>query len=56
MTDNGYSIRDVSGEVNMKNHLVEIADSTGVLYKYKVSSFLPDEVLGMVVCILEAYE
>ncbi len=56
MTDNGYSIRDASGEVNLKNHLVEIKDSTNTLYKYKVSSFLPDEVLGMIVCILEAYE
>lgn len=56
MIANSYSIRDASGEVNMKGHLVEIKDSTGNFYKYKVTQFFPDEVLGMIVCILEAYE
>lgn len=51
-----YNIRNASGEVTMKGHLVQIKDSTGNFYKYKVKEFFPDEVLGQIVCILEAYE
>lgn len=56
MIDAGYSIRNAIGEVSLKNHLVDIKDSTGTLYKYKVNEWFPDETIGMIVAILESYE
>lgn len=58
MTNVGYSVRGANGEVNMSNHKVIVKDSTGVEYKYKVKpgSWYPDEVLGLITCILSAYE
>lgn len=56
MVDAAYPIRNAKGEVDLKNHLVNIVDSTGTLYKYIVEQWLPDETIGMVVCILGAYE
>lgn len=56
MLDVGYSIRGTNGEVNMDKHKVQIKDSTGNFYKYSVKSWLPDETLGLIVCILNAHE
>lgn len=56
MINASFPIRDASGEVNLKGYKVTIVDSTGTLYKYKVEQWFPDETMGMVVCILTAYE
>lgn len=55
MIDAGYPIR-INGEVKLEKHKVQIADSTGGLYKYMVKTWLPDETLGLITCILNAYE
>lgn len=55
LTDLGHSIRNGSGEVNLKNYLVEVKDSTGVLKNYKIREWFPDETTGLIVCILGDY-
>lgn len=55
MIDVGYNIR-VNGEVNLKKHKVSVKDSTGNVYNYMVKTWLPDETLGLITCILSAYE
>lgn len=56
MIDIGYSIRNGEGEVNLDKHKVSIKDSTGNIYNYMVKTWLPDETLGLITCILSAYE
>lgn len=58
MINVAYSIRNSEGEVNMDKHKVEIKDSTGMVYKYMVKpgSWMPDETLGLITCILAAHE
>lgn len=51
----GYTVRNVSGEVGMKGDLVDVKDSTGVLKNYKVKSKMPDETVGLIVFVLEDY-
>lgn len=57
----GFSVRisdessDFYGEVNMKDWLVNVKDSTGVEKNYKVQQWFPDEKLGMIVLILADY-
>lgn len=55
MIDEGYNIR-VGGEVNLDKHKVSVKDSTGNVYNYMVKAWLPDETLGLITCILSAYE
>lgn len=50
-----YPLRDSNGEVNLKQHLVTAADSTGNTKKYMVQSFMPDETVGFIIVILEDY-
>ena len=45
-------IRDSDGEVNLLNYRVRFADSSGVDRDYVVLQNYPDEVLGLIVCIL----
>jgi hypothetical protein len=52
----GYPVRNAAGDVAMLNHRVEVADSTGSIYSYIVSEHFPDETLGLIVCILGAFE
>ena len=56
LTDVDYPVRDLNGEVNLKNHLVSVKDSTGVVKNYKVHEWFPDEKVGLIVCILADYE
>ncbi len=51
----GYSIRNTDQEIDLKNYLVDVADSTGIIKHYKASSWFPEEKLGGVVIILEDY-
>jgi hypothetical protein len=52
----GYPVRDNTGEVNLKRHIVTVADSTGVDKTYEIINWYPDETLGLIVCILGDYE
>lgn len=57
----GYVIRitdtdhHMIGEVNLKGFRIDIADSTGVVKKYKAQQWFPDEKLGLIVVILGDY-
>lgn len=52
----GYTVRNVSGEVNLKGHRVTVKDSTGVDKQYMIRQWFPDETLGLIVCILGDFE
>lgn len=52
----GYPCRNLSQEVNLKNHKVSVKDSTIILKNYRVQSWFPDETIGLIVCILEDFE
>lgn len=47
-----YPYRNAKQEVHLKNHLVDIKDTSGVLKHYVVSDHYPDETLGLIVLIL----
>jgi len=47
-----YTVRNASGEVALKNHLVKFADSSGVIKNYIVDECYPDETLGLITLIL----
>lgn len=55
LTDLDYPVRE-NGEVDLKDHLVRVKDSTGTEYQYVVDQWFPDEALGLIVCILGKYE
>jgi hypothetical protein len=55
LLDAEYPVRNDNGEVDMKNHLVVVKDSTGEDYNYIISEFFPDETLGVIVFILRKY-
>jgi hypothetical protein len=50
-----FPVRNSKQEVDLKNCLVNTADSSGIIKNYKVSSWLPDEKIGPIVLILEDY-
>lgn len=52
----GYTVRDAKGEVSLKGHRVETKDSTDIVKKYVINKVIPDEKLGLIVCILGDYE
>jgi hypothetical protein len=49
-----YPVR-LNTEVNMINHLVNVADSTGVTRYYIVLENFPDETLGLITLVLGDY-
>lgn len=49
------SIRNNANEVRMINWRVSVKDSTGVAAQYVVREVFPDEMLGIIVCILGDY-
>lgn len=51
LTDAGYPIRDVNGEISLRDHTVTWADAKGT-NTYEVSEWFPDEHLGLIVLIL----
>jgi len=55
LTDLNYPIRNDSGEVSILRHRVQVSDSTGLAKEYVVKETLPDETLGIIVCILGDY-
>lgn len=48
----GYTVRNAGGEVNLKEHTVTYASSTGTPRTYIIEEAFPDETLGLIVCIL----
>lgn len=51
-----YPYRNGDGEVDLKKHKVSTPDSTGVVKEYVITEWLPNETLGLIVCILGDYE
>lgn len=56
LTDVDYPVRNDQDEVAITGHLIEVADSTGIVKKYIISEIYPDEFLGIIVCVLGDYE
>lgn len=56
LTAMDYPIRNAAGEVELKDHLIKVKDSTGELIPYTIRNFYPDETLGLIVCILQDYQ
>jgi len=52
LTTVGYPVRNANAEVDLKNHLVSVRDSTAVITQFKVSQFYPDERMGLITLIL----
>jgi len=48
----GYIIRDGNGRVSMANNYASWQDSNGTLIRYKITQWFPDDLLGLIVCIL----
>ena len=55
LTADGYPIRDADGEINLAGHLIDVADSTGVVQNYVVREWYQDETIGLIVVILGDY-
>ena len=55
LTALGYPVR-IDGEVNLTNHRVDVKDSTGIVKNYIIREFLPDETIGLIVCLLGVYD
>jgi hypothetical protein len=51
----GYTVRDANQEVNLRNHKVSFADSSGVVKNYIIKETLPDETVGVITCLLGDY-
>ncbi len=54
LTDESYPVR-INGEVNLNGHIVSVKDSTEVAKTYRVKYWIPDETIGLILCILEVY-
>lgn len=52
LTEAGYPVRNAAGEVFLRDHQVQAVDSTGTLCKYVVAEWIPDETIGLILCIL----
>ena len=52
LTDKNYTTRNASGKIDLKNHIIDFADSSGVSRKYIVDDVLPDNTLGCIPLIL----
>ena len=55
LTDLSYPVRDEKGEVNIRGHFVDVADSTGLVKQYVINTAMPNETIGIITCILGAY-
>lgn len=54
LTDLGYPVR-VNNEVAIKGHLITFSDSAGISRTFKIDETMPDETLGLIVCVLGVY-
>lgn len=55
LVDNAYPVR-INDEIVLRNHRIEVKDSSGIVKKYIVKENFPDETLGLIVCILGDFE
>jgi len=51
----GVTVRNLNGEVNLRNYRVSFPDSSGVTKNYIIKETMPDETTGVIVCILGDY-
>lgn len=56
LTDLSYPIRNTSGEVELKNHKIDVQDSTGEIKFYVIREAFANETLGLITCLLEDRE
>lgn len=52
LTSKGYPVRNSEQEVFLRNHRVDVVDSSGVSKLYVINEWFPNETLGLIVCIL----
>jgi hypothetical protein len=52
----GYPVRNADGQVDLENHRVSVADSTGTTVQYVIRQVFPNETVGVIVCILGGFE
>lgn len=52
LVEAGYQVRNQKNEVNLLNHRVIYADSTGNERTYVIKEWMPDETVGLIVCTL----
>ena len=52
---NSYPVRNAKGEVDLVGHFVTYMDSTDTNRNYVIRETFPDEVLGLIVCILSDF-
>lgn len=50
-----YTVRNVAGEVSLRNHRASFADSNGNAKNYIIKETFPDETIGLITCILGDY-
>lgn len=55
LIESGYPVRGADNEVYLKNHRVDVADSTGRVDNYVIREWFPDETIGLIVLILGKY-
>lgn len=56
LIEESYPYRDSTQEINLKNHLVNVKDSSDIVKNYIIREQYPDERLGVIVLILGDYE
>lgn len=56
LTDANYPVRNSKGEVALINHKIDVKDSTGIVKHYIILQSMPDETVGLIVCILGDFE
>jgi hypothetical protein len=52
----GMSVRNAQREVSLAGFKIRAVDSAGLVWTYVVTSWFPDESIGLIVCILGDYE
>ena len=55
LIDGSYPYRNAAGEVDLKDHLVTVKDSTRVDVQYIIREWFQDETIGLIVCVLGDY-
>ncbi len=56
LTDQAYPVRNIKGEVSLKDHRVAVKDSTGTICNYKIKEWFPNETVGLITCLFEIFE